>query len=82
MAAGHLQSEPVDPGEYAGLVTSGHTRLADAVNSALSLESRFDLGYNAGHALCLAALRSTEKRGGDCIAYPFGNATLMKFSEV
>ena len=35
-------------------------RLADAHNDALSLESRFDLAYNAAHALSLAALR----RGG------------------
>jgi hypothetical protein len=57
VAAGQLHPEPVDAGEYAGLVASARTRLADAVNSALSLESRFDLGYNAAHALCLAALR-------------------------
>lgn len=32
-------------------------RLRDAENAALSLESRFDLAYNAAHALSLAALR-------------------------
>ena len=32
-------------------------RLADAKNTRLSLESRFDLAYNAAHALSLAALR-------------------------
>ncbi|HXS53984.1 MAG TPA: hypothetical protein VN782_15725 [Usitatibacter sp.] len=32
-------------------------RLADAGNSANSIESRFDLAYNAAHGLCLAALR-------------------------
>ena len=32
-------------------------RLADAANSVNSLEGRFDLAYNAAHALCLAALR-------------------------
>lgn len=36
---------------------SGLTRLADAENAGNSLESRFDLAYNAAHALCLAALR-------------------------
>ena len=36
---------------------SGLARLHDAANITLSLESRFDLGYNAAHALCLAALR-------------------------
>ncbi|MEO8035564.1 MAG: hypothetical protein ABI837_14105 [Acidobacteriota bacterium] len=31
--------------------------MKDAANSLLSLESRFDLAYNAAHALALAALR-------------------------
>ncbi len=53
-----LKAEPVDPVEFAGLVRTAKARLADAGNSALTLESRFDLGYNAAHALCLAALRS------------------------
>jgi hypothetical protein len=39
------------------LVRSGLVRLNDARNLALSLESRFDLSYNAAHALSLAALR-------------------------
>jgi hypothetical protein len=56
-ASGQLQAEPVDAREYSGLVASGQRRLADAENTALSLESRFDLGYNAAHSLCLAALR-------------------------
>lgn len=43
--------------EYEGLVRSGQVRLADAGNDSLSLESRFDLAYNAAHALALAALR-------------------------
>jgi hypothetical protein len=32
-------------------------RLRDAENATPSLESRFDLAYNAAHALSLAALR-------------------------
>ena len=32
-------------------------RLTDAKKEVNSLESRFDLAYNAAHALCLAALR-------------------------
>ena len=52
-----LKAEPPDAKEYAGLVRSGLARLADADNAALSLEGRFDLAYNAAHALCLAALR-------------------------
>ena len=43
--------------EFDGLVRSGQVRLADAANAALSLESRFDLAYNAAHALSLAAMR-------------------------
>lgn len=52
-----LIAEAADDGEIAGLIRSGLARLADAKNAALSVESRFDLAYNAAHALCLAALR-------------------------
>ena len=52
-----LQRETPDPEEFAGLKRSGLARLADAGNTANSLEGRFDLAYNAAHALCLAALR-------------------------
>lgn len=54
---GPLVREPPDAQEYRGLVSSGRARLKDASNSSLALESRFDLVYNASHALCLAALR-------------------------
>jgi hypothetical protein len=52
-----LGKEPADAKELAGLVRSGLARLKDSENEANSLESRFDLAYNAAHALCLAALR-------------------------
>ncbi len=52
-----LASEPMDAAEFDGLLRSGSARLADARNATLALESRFDLAYNAAHALCLAALR-------------------------
>lgn len=52
-----LRNEPPDAKEYEGLVRSGRVRLADAQKTANALESRFDLAYNAAHALCLAALR-------------------------
>lgn len=52
-----LAVEPPDAKEFAGLKHSGLTRLKDAQTESLSLESRFDLAYNAAHALCLAALR-------------------------
>jgi hypothetical protein len=40
------------PDGYAALA-----RLTDSAKNSNSLESRFDLAYNAAHALCLAALR-------------------------
>src|ERR1700749_359908 len=54
---GNLKKEPFNEVEFSGLLNSGKKRLADAKISTLSHESRFDLGYNAAHALSLAALR-------------------------
>jgi hypothetical protein len=54
---GKLKAEPPAPSEIQGLIRSGMVRLQDARNEKLSIESRFDLGYNAAHALALAALR-------------------------
>ena len=59
---GALVAEPVDVNEWDGLLRSGLARLGDAANEVLSPESRFDLAYNAAHALCLAALRRTGYR--------------------
>lgn len=52
-----LVAEPADAAEFESLKRSGMARLKDAQSSAISLDSRFDLAYNAAHALCLAALR-------------------------
>src|SRR5215213_3379467 len=52
-----LAKETPDAEEFAGLVSSGLARLKDANNETNSLVSRFDLAYNAAHALSLAALR-------------------------
>ncbi|MGP9832225.1 hypothetical protein [Marinobacter sp. GH_1] len=52
-----LHHETPDTEEISGLVQSGSIRLKDAALESLSLESRFDLAYNAAHALALAALR-------------------------
>lgn len=52
-----LKAEPRDAREFAGLLRSGKLRLRDANQAGLSLEGRFDLAYNAAHAICLAALR-------------------------
>ena len=57
VAGGTLKPEPPSPAEIEGLIRSGETRLHDAENENLSIESRFDLAYNAAHALSLAALR-------------------------
>lgn len=54
---GQLKNEPMNRLECDGLVHSGLARLKDASNITLSIESRFDLAYNAAHALALAALR-------------------------
>jgi len=54
---GSLKAEPPDRAEFLRLLASGRTRLRDAKNADLALESQFDLAYNAAHALCLAALR-------------------------
>lgn len=60
-----LKAEPPDAAELAGLIRTGKARLTDARNTALALESRFDLTYNAAHALCLAALRMKGYRSGN-----------------
>jgi hypothetical protein len=55
--SGNLKEEPANGLEIEGLVHSAQARLRDAENAMLSPESRFDLAYNAAHALALAALR-------------------------
>lgn len=59
---GQLKIEAVDEQERAGLVHSATVRLKDAKQIILSLESRFDLAYNAAHAAALAALRAQGYR--------------------
>src|SRR6266508_4366280 len=60
---GQLKREPPAAGEIEGLQRSGEARLSDAANPDLSLESRFDLAYNAAHAL--AALRRLGYRSAN-----------------
>ena len=55
--SGQLRQEVPAQEEIGGLLRSGAHRLKDAENTSLSLESRFDLAYNAVHALALAGLR-------------------------
>jgi len=59
---GPLKREAPDAEEYRDLVHSGRVRLNDARNTTNSLESGFDLAYNAAHALSLAALRRVGYR--------------------
>ena len=60
-----LRAEPPDANEFAGLQRMGLARLQDAQKPDLAVESRFDLAYNAAHALCLAALRWHGDRSGN-----------------
>ena len=64
-ARGLLKVEAPTVDEVSGLVRSGAARLADAKNEDLSLESRFDLAYNAAHALSLAGLRIAGYRANN-----------------
>lgn len=56
-ATGPLRAEPMDPDEFEVLKQRGKSRLHDAANASLALDSRFDLAYGAAHSLSLAALR-------------------------
>lgn len=59
---GKLKAEPASDREIEGLIKSGVARLRDSKVESLSIESRFDLAYNAAHALSLAALRRAGYR--------------------
>src|SRR5437764_527404 len=64
--AGVLKREPPGREEVEGLIRTAAVRLEDAEKQTNAAESRFDLAYNAAHALSLAALRirgyRSEKR--------------------
>ena len=57
VAIGKLKREPPSVRQQQGLLESAESRLADAANESLSFASRFDLAYNASHALALYSLR-------------------------
>lgn len=65
-STGLLKHEPPGREEIAGLLRTATVRLEDARKTAIAPESRFDLAYNAAHALSVAALRihgyRTDKR--------------------
>ncbi|MNF71912.1 hypothetical protein D3C84_538710 [compost metagenome] len=62
LRSGGLKAEPPDRKECEGLMRSAVDRLKDAQTSSLSFASRFDLAYNAAHALALTALRLCGSR--------------------
>lgn len=62
---GILKKESPTASEIRALIDSGRVRLKDSQNKTLSLESRFDLSYNAAHSLALAALRKLGYRAGN-----------------
>ena len=57
LRSGGLKAEPPDRKECDGLMRSAVDRLKDAQTASLSFSSRFDLAYNAAHAIALTALR-------------------------
>lgn len=59
---GQLKREKFAQAEFDGLVKSAKLRLADARKTDNAPASRFDLAYNASHALALAALRRQDYR--------------------
>ena len=59
---GSLKIELSSEREVGRLIRSGLARLNDAKDGSLNIESRFDLAYNAAHALSLAALRKAGYR--------------------
>lgn len=77
---GKLKQEPPSEEEIEGLLRSAEERLNDAGRPELSYSSRFDLAYNAAHALALVALRHAGYRSDNrylvfqALAYTVGMA--------
>ena len=73
-----LKAEPATQAEFDGLLRSGERRLTDSARQVLAIENRFDLPYNAAHALSLAALRWHGYRSENrylvfqCLAHTLG----------
>ena len=58
---GKLKREPASHEEIVGLLQSAEDRLNDAGRADLSYSSRFDLAYNAAHALAHTVGLAAEK---------------------
>jgi hypothetical protein len=68
--SGELKAERFTRQEFDGLLRLARDRLSDARRPDLSMESRFDLAYNASHALATAALRVHGYRSANrCLAF-------------
>lgn len=67
---GKLKREQPSAREQQGLLQSALARLADAASASLSFDSRFDLAYNAAHAVLHAGRRHADRQqqaqGVDC----------------
>ena len=74
-----LKAEAPDAREIEGLLRTGRARLLDAHNTDLALESRFDLAYNAAHALYLAALRRKGYRSSNRYIVFLGSAAYIGY---
>ena len=81
--AGSLNLEEPDKKEFEGLLQSAEDRLNDVLTQSLSYSSRFDLCYNAAHAISLAALRFNGYRANNkrylvfqCLPHTLGLTTL------
>jgi hypothetical protein len=62
-----LKLEPGRRAEFDGMVRSARTRLSDAQNESIDIDSQFDLAYGAAHRLASAALRQQGYRSEDRI---------------
>ena len=75
---GKLKAGPSTDDEIKGLIRRGLIKIEDYKRADLSVDSRFDLAYNAAHALCLAALRRAGYRSENryivfqCTQYTIG----------
>jgi hypothetical protein len=63
-----LKREVPSDDEIQGLLRSADERLPDAAREDLSYARRFDLAYNAAHALALAALRRAGYRSDNRVS--------------
>ena len=58
VGSGLLKREPPSDAELRQFIAHARHALADAALPGISPSGRFDLAYNAAHALSLAALRA------------------------